>query len=128
MLIDSQKSFRGQVVQWSANPNPLSKDPTRVAPSKKGRGFRPRESTGPAAPAEPPPVNCACERGFPLRVPERDYKAVRRSLAAIIKGPSVEAFGNVYIIRFVQSAARNRTFVRHEMKMKLCESFLFEDA
>lgn len=55
-----------QVVQWSANPNPLSKDPTRVAPSKtfaapKAVAFDPGNlppglSTGPAAPAEPPPV------------------------------------------------------------------------
>ena len=64
--VDSQKSFRGQVVQWSANPNPLSKDPTRMAPSKtfaapKAVAFDPGNlppglSTGPAAPAEPPPV------------------------------------------------------------------------
>ena len=63
--VDSQKSFRGQVVQWSANPNPLSKDPTRVAPSNtfaapKAVAFDPGNFppglTGPAAPAEPPPV------------------------------------------------------------------------
>lgn len=54
-----------QVVQWSANPNPLSKDPTRVAPSNtfaapKAVAFDPGNFppglTGPAAPAEPPPV------------------------------------------------------------------------
>lgn len=125
--IHSPRTLRGWLPQrLSPLPRPwLSTQGISLRVFRPGRPRQPKHHPSSADAS-------ACERGsaaspYPVAARSaRDCKAVRSDAVWLpdYRGSyRVEAFGNVYIIRFVQSAARNRTFVRHEMKMKTVRKF-----